>query len=66
MEAIATKAVGAAASTVATKLAAEVVSDGIDIVEEKEGKRAKVLACTVLLALLLALTYNLFRKSRSA
>lgn len=58
MEAVATKAVGAAASTVVTKLASQVVSDGIDIVEEKEGKRAKFLACTVLLALLLALIYT--------
>ncbi|CAM9104152.1 unnamed protein product [Ectocarpus sp. 12 AP-2014] len=56
MEAVAEKAIGAVATTVATRLASEVVDDGIGAVDQKQDRKTKICLClAVLVALLLAI-----------
>lgn len=64
MEGVATKALGAVATTVATRLASEVVDDGIDVVEENKGRRAKIVFCTILVAMMLCAIYFIYRTQR--
>lgn len=55
----------AVATTMATRLACEVVNDGIDAVEEKEGKKTKPFLCTLVLVTLLIAIFIVSRVLKS-